>query len=255
MRSHLWFAVLACGFTLPAFAQAPAIDSLQIQLQAAICRNDWSQAIDLSNQLIGSDDLSSEDRNRLVNYRSRLQDWRATGARFANLPNCDSADSIAIAPQSTIAPPIELFAPASQPLPLVALSPAVSLDLAGGSATQFGTVSSGHQVYSFTGTAGDRLSININVTRILPGAPFTDDDSQLFLFDAAGRLIAQNDDQERSFESRIDNFTIPGNGTYFVVVTTFNNDPILNPSGVVIRWEGDGGSNIEYRLTVSKQPI
>ncbi|NJL21444.1 MAG: hypothetical protein HC895_12450 [Leptolyngbyaceae cyanobacterium SM1_3_5] len=133
------------------------------------------------------------------------------------------------------------------------MSPAVNLDLASGSATQSGTVSSGQQVYSFVARAGDRLSIDVNVTRIMPGTPFMDDDSQLFLFDAAGRLIAQNDDQERSFQSRIANFTIPADGSYFVVVTTFNNDPILNSSGIVLRWESDGGSNIEYLLTVRKQ--
>lgn len=252
MRFHLWFALFACGLTLPAFAQTPAIDTLQSQLQTAICLNDWPQAIDLTNQLIGSDDLSPDDRNRLVNSRSQLQNWRATGARFANLPNCNSANSaVAIAPQSTTATAI---APASsQPIPLVALSPAVNLDLASGSATQSGMVSSGHQVYSFTASAGDRLNIDVNVTRIMAGTPFVDDDSQLFLFDAAGRLIAQNDDQERSFQSRIDNFIIPTDGTYFVVVTTFNNDPILNSGSVILRWEGDGGSNIEYLLTVSKQ--
>lgn len=253
MRFHLWFAVFACGLTLPAFAQTPAIDNLQIQLQAAICLNDWPQAIDLTNQLIGSEDLSPEDREGLLNYRSQLQNWRATGARFANLLNCNAADSaVAIAPQSTsaIENPIAI---ASQPIPLVALSPAVSLDLASGAATQSGTVSSGQQVYSLIARAGDRLSLDVNVTRIMAGTPFVDDDSQLFLFDAAGRLIAQNDDQERSFQSRIANFTIPTDGTYFVVITTFNNDPILNSNGIVIRWEGDGGSNIEYLLTVNKQ--
>lgn len=252
MRFHLWFALFACGFALPAFAQTPP-DRLQTQLQAAICSNDWPQAIDLTNQLIGSDDLSPEDRESLVNYRSQLQNWRATGARFANLPNCNSFDAeVAIAPQSTSATAIELPAP-SQPLPLVALSPAINLDLASGSATQSGMVSSGQQVYSLIASAGDRLSLDVNVTRIMAGTPFVDDDSQLFLFDAAGRLIAQNDDQERSFQSRIDNFTVPADGTYFVVVTTFNNDPILNSGGVILRWEGDGGSNIEYLLTVSKQ--
>lgn len=253
VKLRLWFALFACGFTLPAFAQTSAIDSLQTQLQAAICLNDWPQAIDLTNQLIGSDDLSPEDRDSLVNYRSQLQNWQATGARFANLPNCTAANSAAaIAPQTTAPTAIDRPIP-SQPLPLVALSPVVSLDLVSGSATQSGTVSSGQQVYSFMASAGDRLSIDVNVTRIMPGAPFMDDDSQLFLFDAAGRLIAQNDDREQSFQSRIDSFTIPADGTYFVVVTTFNNDPVLNPSGIILRWEGDGGSNIEYRLTVRKQ--
>ncbi|MBD2090610.1 PPC domain-containing protein [Microcoleus sp. FACHB-1515] len=256
MRSaklHLWFALFAYGFALPALAQTPAIDTLQTQLQAAICLNDWPQAIDLTNQLIGSDDLSPEDRESLVNYRSQLQNWRATGARFANLPNCNAANpAVAIAPQSTTT--IEnSVAIAPQPLSLVALSPAVNLDFVTGAATHSGAVSSGQQVYSFTASAGDRLSIDVNVTRIMPGTPFMDDDSQLFLFDAAGRLIAQNDDQERSFQSRLANFTIPADGTYFVVVTTFNNDPILNANGIILRWEGDGGSNIEYLLTISKQ--
>lgn len=260
-RLHLWFVLLSF-LPLPALAQTAAIESLQAQLQTAICRNDWTQAIDLSNQLIGSEDLLPEDRDRLVNYRSQIQNWRASGARFANLPNCNRVDQLApvtaIAPQSTVAPAIESSTPTApivpQPILLVALSPAVNLDLATRSATQSGTVSSGQQVYSFTGAAGDRVAIDVNVTRIMPGTPFRDDDSQLFLFDAAGRLLAQNDDNERSFQSRLSNFNLPADGTYFIVVTTFNNDPILNPSGIVTRWEGDGGSNIEYRLTVTTAP-
>ncbi|NJL21443.1 MAG: hypothetical protein HC895_12445 [Leptolyngbyaceae cyanobacterium SM1_3_5] len=116
---RLWVALFACAFNLPAFAQTPAIDALQTQLQTAICLNDWTQAIDLTNQIIGSDDLSPEDRNRLVSYRSQLQNWRATGARFANLPNCNSTDSaVAIAPLSTST--IEnSVAIAPQPIPLV----------------------------------------------------------------------------------------------------------------------------------------
>ncbi|NEQ22528.1 MAG: hypothetical protein F6K28_25780 [Microcoleus sp. SIO2G3] len=270
MRSaaiHLSFA-LSLLAALPAVAQTPAIDRLQIELQTAVCQNDWPQAIDRVNQLIGSEELLPENRERLVRYRLQLQSWRASGARFANLPNCGAANFTpatapgggeAIAPQTTIAPAIDSLSPPAlvappQPIPLVALSPTVNLDLSGGSATQMGTVSSGQQVYRIEARAGDRLTIDVSVTRVMAGTPFTDDDSQLFLFDSAGRLVAQNDDNDRSFQSRISNFTVPYSGTYFVVVTTFNNDPVLNPSGIVTRWEGDGGSNIEYRLSVTTAP-
>ena len=251
------FAVLSLSWSLPAFAQTAfaqpvPIDSIQADLRVAVCRNDWPQAIDLINQLIGNEEISPVDRERLVGQRAQLQEWRSTGARFANLPNCTAPVAAAsVATFSTRVVP----SPAPTVAPLVALSPVIALDVSSGSGSQFGRVSRGQQVYSFNARAGDRVAVDINVTRVMPGAPFNDDDSQLFLFDSAGQLIAENDDDRDSFQSRIRNFTIPYDGTFFVVVTTFNNDPILNSNRIVTNWEGDGSSNIEYRLTVTNMTL
>lgn len=149
----------------------------------------------------------------------------------------------------TVAPPT-----VPERTPIAVLSPATAIDLSSGNARQTGAVSTGQQIYRFDAVAGSKLDIAVNVTSILPGQAFTDDDSQLFLFDSAGQLLASNDDDGGSFESRLPDFTVPADGTYFVVVTTFNNDPVLSDGAIVTGWGGDGGSNIEYVLTVTTTP-
>jgi hypothetical protein len=260
---------------LPAAAQSEAaqseaaptpletVERLQADLQFAVCRNDWQQAIEVINPLIGSDAISPAYREQLVRFRDRLQDWRSRGARFANLPNCGStaAPQTAAAGFATTAPTADPAAaptaaplPAPPLLPLTALSPATAIDLTTGSGTVAGAVSTGQQIYSFTATAGTQVTLDVNVTRVLPGQVFTDDDSQLFLFDSAGRLLAENDDEGGSYQSRIGSVTIPSDGTYFVVVTTFNNDPVFDGNAIVTGWEGDGSSSIEYDLTITGSP-
>ena len=146
------------------------------------------------------------------------------------------------------------ISPAAPAPTIAALDGATAIDLSSGSARQAGAVSVGQQIYRFDATMGSRLDIAVDVTRALPGRVFTDDDSQLFLFDSAGRLLASNDDDTGSYQSRLPDFTVPADGTYFVVITTFNNDPVLNDSAIVTGWGGDGGSSIEYVLSITVTP-
>ncbi|MEO0490347.1 MAG: hypothetical protein AAFZ49_12425, partial [Cyanobacteria bacterium J06659_2] len=44
---------------------------------------------------------------------------------------------------------------------------------------------------------------------------------------------------------------IPETGYYYAVITTYNNDPILNAAQEISGWSNNGGSNIEYTLTIS----
>ncbi|MDA0268999.1 MAG: hypothetical protein O3A14_19065, partial [Cyanobacteria bacterium] len=44
---------------------------------------------------------------------------------------------------------------------------------------------------------------------------------------------------------------LPRTGRYYVAVTTYNNDPILNERGTIIGWTQTGGSAVEYTLTIS----
>ncbi|MEO0490346.1 MAG: PEP-CTERM sorting domain-containing protein, partial [Cyanobacteria bacterium J06659_2] len=74
-----------------------------------------------------------------------------------------------------------------EPIPL--LSPATPVDLSNGSNVVAGAVSTGYEVFSFLAGLGDRVSLEVDVTEVLPGALYTDDDSQLFLFDRNGRLL------------------------------------------------------------------
>jgi len=157
------------------------------------------------------------------------------------------------ADRSIAAPTERLTQPAliedSTPV-LSALSPAMTIDLSSGIGRTSGTVSADQQIYSFNAMAGYRVTIDINVTQVLPGRPFNDDDSQIFLFNSMGQLVAENDDDNRTYQSRLRNIIVPADGTYFVAITTFNNDPIFDSNTAIMGWRGNGGSNIRYDLTI-----
>ncbi len=109
--------------------------------------------------------------------------------------------------------------------------------------------------YSFTGTAGDRVILDID------GATF---DSQLFLFDSAGNVVASNDDGfingglngdaldagSLSTEDSFLEFVLQSSGTYTVGVGRF--DSVATTSGLMA---GASGFSIEdgdqYNLHVA----
>jgi len=137
----------------------------------------------------------------------------------------------------------------------IQLSGAAMIDTATGNGTGFGTVDSGHQVFMFHGLAKDLVSLTVEVTQVLP-SPFNDDDSKLFLFDNDGRLLALNDDFQGSRQSRIEGFTLPATGTYFVGVTSFPNDALPGTVGDVITgWEDNGQSAFTFNLHIDRQAI
>ncbi|HKY45811.1 MAG TPA: M12 family metallo-peptidase, partial [Pyrinomonadaceae bacterium] len=72
--------------------------------------------------------------------------------------------------------------------------------------------------YSFSGNAGQRLSITLNTTSGL--------DPYLFLIGPDGYVVAQDDDGNGSVNSRIPtsgtSFTLPDTGTYILEVTSFS---------------------------------
>ena len=145
-----------------------------------------------------------------------------------------------------LAPPV-----GAQPAPL---TPATPIDLMNDTGTVSGDVSTGHLIFSFPGMTGQIVTLDINVTEIRPGTGATDDDSELFLFNEAGNLLAANDDQsDDNLQSLISDFALPSSGTFFVGVTTFNNNPIIT-DGVISGWEDDGESNIGFDLAVTIIP-
>jgi hypothetical protein len=93
LRSIVLLSALL-GFTLPAQAQTINLTSLQTDLQAAICSNNWNQALSAIAPLLGSPGISADYRYELLQLRSRLQDWRAAQAEFSNLPNCEGVISV-----------------------------------------------------------------------------------------------------------------------------------------------------------------
>ena len=97
-------------------------------------------------------------------------------------------------------------------------------------------------VYSFQGTAGAQVTIEIFAQRLdLDGNPSTQDsylDSIVELLDANCNLLAYNDDINPTIvvDSRIQNYPLPANGTYFIRVRDFR---------------GDGRPDLIYELSLS----
>ena len=117
-----------------------------------------------------------------------------------------------------------------------------------------GAVSTGHQIFNFDATAGNIVSVGVDVTQTFPPVNgFFNNDSEVFLFNSIGKLIAFNDDTdpfESNFESLIENFVIPTTGTYYIGVTTFNNKPILGNQNIITTWSDDGKSSFEFNVYV-----
>jgi hypothetical protein len=67
----------------------------------------------------------------------------------------------------------------------------------------------------------------------LGGADFN---SQLFLFDSVGKFITQNDDAGGTLQSKIS--TVLTSGTYFLGISRFDYDPVLDGAGVLAGWRG-----------------
>lgn len=134
----------------------------------------------------------------------------------------------------------------------VALQSYTEVEITDGSAIISGEVSYGHDIFGFDALAGDLLTLSIDVTAILPGSESEDDDTQLFLFDEWGALLAENDDAaDNSFQSLIDDFFVQQDGMYFVGVTTFDNPPLFDADGIISGWNDIGLSHVRYNLGVS----
>lgn len=74
---------------LPTHAQTVNLNALQTNLQAAVCQNDWNQALRAIAPLIGSPGISATYQQELLQFRAQLQDLRAAQAEITNFPNCE----------------------------------------------------------------------------------------------------------------------------------------------------------------------
>lgn len=149
------------------------------------------------------------------------------------------------------------FAAASGFPPLEATT---ELTLEDGAAFASGSVAKDHRVFTLSGAVGDRLTAGLAVTGIHVGTEYADDDSVLWLFDPEGRLVASNDDTDpltSEFNSLIEGYILTRNGTYYVVVTTYGNEPNFADDNTISNWEDDGESAIDFDLYLrlsSKRP-
>lgn len=143
IRSIAWVMPLLLSIALPAGAQSPeaqvsdtpfsdvklsdtqlsdtqfsdaessnassSIDQLQADLETAKCLNDWAGALEVIRQLIGSEQITADQREQLVAERRQLEDDRANQTVVDR--SSDEACAEAIAANSQ---PIEI---AVEPLP------------------------------------------------------------------------------------------------------------------------------------------
>ena len=257
---------------LPAQAQRTAA----FDLDQAICANDWNSAIDIVGTLVAHAETTSVQRDSLLALRRQLERYRSKNAIVIAAQACDRTDpyllEAALIPTVPTSEPLgwegavaaaantqystEIITESVGPrLPVsagdpVGLTPAEPVDLSTGLNVVSGQVGSGHQVYGFVAGRGDRLEANLEVTRVMTGSLYTSNDSQLFIFDRHGNLIASADDTGGTQLSRISGVTMPKTDLYFAVVTSYNNDPIVNPEGRLTGWQDNGGGRFDYTLTL-----
>lgn len=132
--------------------------------------------------------------------------------------------------------------------------PISSIDLSSGSGLVSGTASTGNQVFSFMAQGGNLLTLDIDVTDILSGTAYTNDDTVLYLYDSEGRILAVGEDKDESLASRILNYLITEDGTYYAAVTTAGNEPILQLGSrfnTLLGFENNGLGNVAFDLSVS----
>ncbi len=125
---------------------------------------------------------------------------------------------------------------------------AAEIDWVGDRGVGEGSVGEGFASFVFDAETGTRVSLGILVTEARQGVRFTDDDSMLFLFDSSGTLLARDDDGGPGQASRIDSVTLPPSDGYYIVVTTYPNEPELTADGSFDTVEELGGSNIAFEV-------
>ena len=177
----------------------------------------------------------------------------ATG-RIAGSLNAVGADTVAnftVHAVDSSVPPTS----GSQPLSILVKAGALSSNNVCSPGSTVGTtaISSGRirasispygdiDVYSFHGTAGAQVTIEIFAQRLdLDGDPSTRDsqlDSVVQLLNGSCSELTYNDDIDPGVvvDSLISNYTLPSNGTYFIVVRDFR---------------GDGRPDLVYELSLS----
>ncbi|MEM9978829.1 MAG: hypothetical protein AAF808_14480 [Cyanobacteria bacterium P01_D01_bin.2] len=252
-----------------------------VQLDRAICLQQWQQAIDITGGLIASPAISTAYRQELLNFRRQLQTWRLGPSSPRSQASCDRALALFIPPAEPEVPeprplnwnralanlgsprPIiefdDNFEPTSTLIPpeLTANSPDILLNLATPIDTTDGfnvvgeQFNRSHQVYSFLARLGDSVSLELEVTRAYAdGGP-----PQLFLFDQTGRLLApqapQDSQDEEGFQTSMQDFVIPRTDVYFAVVSAQDISPTFNEEGLVVDWEPASSHSFDYTLTLT----
>jgi hypothetical protein len=77
-----------------------SVHQLNVALKSAVCRNSWGEALRVSDRLSGSPEITAGDREKLVQFRYQLANWRASKALVGNIPFCQGVTAAPIPEQS-----------------------------------------------------------------------------------------------------------------------------------------------------------
>ncbi len=275
--SRVLFAMLSTSVWAFSMLPAQAQRTTVFDLDQAICANDWSEAVGIVGSLIAQDETTSAERSALLTLRRQLQSYQSENVIVADVQACDRTDpyhlvtnlpatvqtgqplgwELAVAEATNQQYSTEVITesvPVTLPVSIgnpAGLTPAAPVDLSRGLNVVSGHVGEGHEVYAFVAGLGDRIEANLDVTRVMAGSLYTSDDSQLFIFDRYGNLVAAADDSSDQQQSRIHGVVLPKTDLYFAVVTSYNNDPIINREGQLTGWQDNGGGRFDYTLTLA----
>ncbi len=267
--------LLATLAAAPAYGQSTVI--VQDALRLAVCLNDWDSAIAHASQLEQSG-LPTKTLAQLVTFRRQMQLFRQNQTVVSPIDGCEPVlagfglpgytgrpldfdrgvyssvgrGTPVVAADQTLRQYEALWQAGlgvTADTPLGPLAEAQRVNTRSGSGVTTGAVSRRIDIYAFLGAQGDSADLDLTVIQQRPGVLYTDDAAHLFLFDAAGRLLAEARTTQ-GMQPRLAATTLPTNGVYYAAVTTPQHRPLLDAGGFITGWQGIGTSAITYTLTI-----
>jgi hypothetical protein len=77
------------GYGTAAKATVVSDNQIKSDLKAAVCEQNWQDAIAFSSHLMASSTITPEHRQELVNWRQRFSQYAAGRTYFDSIPNCE----------------------------------------------------------------------------------------------------------------------------------------------------------------------
>lgn len=131
-----------------------------------------------------------------------------------------------------------------------------SVEVTGVLGNPTGSVVADVDFYVFEGREGDVVTVDIDGGMKLPGTDARSVDTVIAIFGPGGKKLRENDDASpidpgstHPFDSRIDNFRLPANGSYTVGVSSYPR--FFQDGGTVASNALGGNSNGTYTLLIS----
>ena len=250
------------------------LDDSLTRLNRAVCLQQWDTAVDLASGVIAMPNISATYRQEMLIFRRQLQTWRVNPTPAVTQANCDRTLSLFLTlsePEAPEAQPLDWnralatlrasrpiidldddYEPTADVIPaeLLADSPevltdgATPIDTADGFSVVGGSINRRAVVHSFLARSGDRVSLEVDVTRFRSGG-----EPQLFLFDQQGQLLSRS--AIDAPQTSVQNVALPSTDVYFAVVSPQGTAPILDAQGAIVGWQVTDSSSFDYTLTLT----